>query len=48
MRNWRKPDEYGGETYLTNGSHGCVNMPLDKTLELDPYVEEGTRVLVKR
>lgn len=46
--NWRKPDEYGGETYLTNGSHGCVNMPLDKTLELDPYVEEGTRVLVKR
>jgi hypothetical protein len=46
--NWRKPDEYGGETYLTNGSHGCVNMPLEKALELDPYVEEGTRVLVKR
>ena len=26
---WRDYSEFGGETYLTNGSHGCVNMPHD-------------------
>ena len=26
---WRGESEYGGQTYLTNGSHGCVNTPYD-------------------
>lgn len=24
---WRKPSEFGGTTYKTRGSHGCVNLP---------------------
>ena len=26
---WRDDSEFGGTTYKTNGSHGCVNLPLD-------------------
>ena len=44
---WRNIDEFGGETYKHNGSHGCVNMPHDKAIELSNYVAIGTRVLVK-
>ncbi|MDE6185653.1 MAG: L,D-transpeptidase/peptidoglycan binding protein, partial [Lachnospiraceae bacterium] len=37
---WRS--RYGGEIYKTNGSHGCINTPLDKVAELYEMVEIGT------
>lgn len=37
---WRST--YGGEIYKTNGSHGCVNTPLEKVAELYDMVEIGT------
>lgn len=37
---WRS--KYGGEIYKTNGSHGCINTPLDKVSELYEMVEIGT------
>ena len=27
-------DSFGGDTYLDNGSHGCVNLPLSFAEEL--------------
>lgn len=36
---WRKSDEYGKDTYLTNGSHGCVNMPNSAAEKLYEYVK---------
>lgn len=43
---WRK--SFGGNIYLRNGSHGCVNMPLDKAEELYEEVKVGTKVLVHK
>lgn len=43
---WRKDSEYGGDTYLTNGSHGCVNTPEAKVAELYDLIEVGTPVIV--
>lgn len=37
---WRS--EYGGEIYKTNGSHGCINTPLDEVSKLYDMVEIGT------
>lgn len=37
---WR--DEFGGEIYLTNGSHGCVNTPMEAVTKLYELVEIGT------
>lgn len=47
-RGWRETKEFGGNTYLTNGSHGCVNMRIDDVKELDELVEVGTKVIVKK
>lgn len=41
---WRK--EFGGDIYLTDGSHGCINTPLDKVKELYDMVEIGTPVIM--
>lgn len=41
---WRS--EFGGEIYLTNGSHGCVNTPIDVMGELYELVEIGTPVVM--
>lgn len=41
---WRK--EFGGEIYKTNGSHGCINTPLEVMAELYELVEEGTPVIM--
>ena len=41
---WR--DEFGGDIYLTDGSHGCVNIPVDKAGELYEMVEIGTPVVM--
>ena len=45
---WRDSTEFGGTTYLTNGSHGCVNMPHDAAMETDELIKKGSKVLVKR
>ena len=43
---WRT--HFGGEIYKTNGSHGCVNLPYDKALELYDIMSVGDNVVVKR
>lgn len=41
---WRSV--YGGTEYLYNGSHGCVNTPLEAMAKLYERVEVGTPVIV--
>ncbi len=41
---WRK--EFGGDIYLTDGSHGCINTPMEKVKELYDMVEVGTPVIM--
>lgn len=41
---WRK--EFGGDIYLTNGSHGCINTPIDIMSEFYEIVEKGTPVIL--
>ncbi len=36
---------FGGDRYLTHGSHGCVNMPYDAAAQLYGYVDAGTPVV---
>lgn len=40
---WR--EEFGGDIYLTNGSHGCINLPLEKAGEIYQQVSEGFPVI---
>lgn len=44
---WRDISEFGGETYLTDGSHGCINMLHDAAMIVRDNVDIGTKVLVK-
>ena len=41
---WRQ--EFGGEIYKNNGSHGCINMPLDIAEKVYNAVSVGTVVEV--
>ncbi len=41
---WRS--EFGGTNYLYNGSHGCVNMPLEAVTTLYQNIKMGTKVVV--
>lgn len=41
---WRK--EFGGDIYLTDGSHGCINTPLEIMSEMYDVVEKGTPVIL--
>ena len=41
---WRK--KFGGDIYLEDGSHGCVNMPPEKAKELYGLVYKGMPVVV--
>lgn len=41
---WRK--EFGGEIYQTDGSHGCINTPLEIMTDLYDLVEIGTPVIL--
>ncbi len=41
---WRK--EFGGEIYLTNGSHGCVNIPPEIMPTIYEEFEVGTPVIM--
>lgn len=43
---WR--DEFGGELYLTDGSHGCVNTPTEAMKKLYDHIQVGTPVVVHR
>lgn len=40
---WRT--EFGGDFYLTRGSHGCINLPLDKAKEIYQYISTGFPVI---
>lgn len=40
---WR--DEFGGDIYLTDGSHGCLNLPLEKAGEIYQYMSKGFPVV---
>lgn len=44
---WRDISEFGGDTYLKHGSHGCINMIHDDVMTVSNYVTIGTKVLVK-
>lgn len=41
---WRS--SFGSDIYLTNGSHGCVNLPVKKAEAIYGYVEKGEPVIV--
>lgn len=40
---WRRT--FGGDIYLTNGSHGCINLPVNKAAEIYDYVSKGFPVI---
>ncbi|MBR1770641.1 MAG: L,D-transpeptidase/peptidoglycan binding protein [Lachnospiraceae bacterium] len=40
---WR--EEFGGDIYLTEGSHGCLNLPLDQAASIYNYMSEGFPVV---
>lgn len=40
---WRS--EFGRNIYLTNGSHGCINLPYSIAQEIYEYVEKDTPVI---
>lgn len=44
---WRDEETFGGDTYVRNGSHGCVNLPVEFTAQLYDFVEVGTPVIVQ-
>lgn len=41
---WRS--SFGGDLYLTSGSHGCVNLPVSAAEQIYSYVEKGMAVVV--
>lgn len=43
---WREPEEYGGDTYKTNGSGGCVNVPLENMAKMYELVPDYTPVVI--
>ena len=43
---WR--NKYGGDIYLTNGSHGCINLPHTAAETIYNNVSAGTKVLVHK
>ena len=40
---WRS--SFGGDIFLTNGSHGCINLPLDSAAVIYGYMYEGYPVI---
>ncbi len=45
---WRAIWEMGGDTYIYDGSHGCVNMIHDDVFSLAEHVSLGTPVIIKK
>ena len=37
---------YGGEIYKTNGSHGCINLPLDQAKIIYETIDKGYAVII--
>jgi len=37
--------EFGGDIFMTNGSHGCLNLPLDSAATIYNYMYEGFPVI---
>jgi len=37
--------EFGGDIFMTNGSHGCLNLPLDSAATIYNYMHEGFPVI---
>ena len=45
---WRSDEEFmAGDTYLTNGSHGCINVPCNIMKEVYEHCKVGTIVIVQ-
>ena len=42
--NWR--EKFGGTEYLTNGSHGCVNLPPSAAAVIFENVQAGMPVIL--
>ncbi len=40
---WR--NEFGGNIYMANGSHGCINAPYDLAKVIFNNIDEGTPVI---
>lgn len=40
---WRR--NFGGDIYLTNGSHGCVNLPVKQAAKIYEYMKKGFPVI---
>ena len=40
---WRR--DFGKNIYLTNGSHGCINLPYSVAKEIYGHIEKGTPVI---
>lgn len=43
---WREDWEFGGENYMGNGSHGCVNMRLDSAAVLYNLIDEEIPIII--
>lgn len=43
---WRSASEFGGTTYMGNGSHGCVNTPYDAVKKIYKKAKIGTHVVI--
>ena len=41
---WRTEQEFGGNTYLTNGSHGCINTPTEEAEYVHKVFKEEIKV----
>lgn len=41
-----KRSSFGGDIYLTNGSHGCINTPLDNVRTIYENIEVNTPIVV--
>lgn len=44
---WRQTKEFGGDTYIANGSHGCINNLLHSADYAAFILDQGDKVLVK-
>lgn len=43
---WRSSSEFGGTTYMGNGSHGCVNTPYNAVKKIYGKAKVGTHVII--
>lgn len=41
---WRK--SFGGDIYITNGSHGCINLPFEAAKEIYEIINEDMPIIV--